>query len=114
MPRLRGTPTHQHTRTTFRLLLRSNTALQQAGLAKVNQMLHQATLVALADALAICIGEILLVEVRTERGTGEAVYFKHIPYIHTHTHGQGYVACSAHLLPKMLPLAGTSSDILRN
>lgn len=65
--------------------MRSNTALQQAGLAKVNQMLHQATLVALADALAICIGEILLVEVQKE-GTGEAVYFKHIPYIHTHTH----------------------------
>lgn len=76
-------------------------------------MLHQATLVALADALAICISEILLVEVQKE-GTGEAVYFKHTPYIHTHTHSQGYVACFAHLLPKMLPLAGTSSDILRN
>lgn len=47
-------------------------------------MLHQATLVALADALAICIGEILLVKVQ-EEGTGEAVYFKHIPYIYTHT-----------------------------
>lgn len=64
--------------------MRSNRALEQAGFAKVNQMLHVATLVALADALAICIGEILLAG-SEKRGPGKLDNLNTF-HIYTHTH----------------------------
>lgn len=67
---------HTHTRTTFGLLLRSNTAWADClpKLPKSRQdWLHLATLVALAYALAICIDEMMLADAKREGGGREAV-----------------------------------------